>query len=195
MANPGKWLGMKYPDSDLVGLLFRHARPKTPGLLAIDVGCGAGRHLKLLEEMGYQAIGVELDSQAHQYATANGFTVYQAEAAQFVPPRPPTLAIGWGFMMMTHAGPAIIAAWRPEIVVADWRTRNNTCYSWQGNQPLEHGGVRLHNPSHLLHGQTYCFHDLDECHLPGYTRLACQTITKNNGGEVNEWYQTVHVRS
>ncbi|MGH7586384.1 MAG: class I SAM-dependent methyltransferase, partial [Gemmatimonadales bacterium] len=56
-----------YPHRDdaeaeqLVGLLA-HTLPWRPGLLALDVGCGAGRHMVALERAGARAIGLDLSA-------------------------------------------------------------------------------------------------------------------------------------
>jgi SAM-dependent methyltransferase len=56
-----------YPHRDdaeaeqLVGLLARTV-PWPPGLRALDVGCGAGRHMAALERAGARAIGLDLSA-------------------------------------------------------------------------------------------------------------------------------------
>ena len=195
MANPVKWVGMKYPDSDLVSLLYRHARPSPAnrGAAAVDVGCGAGRHLRVLEDLGYAAIGLDSDPTMCRQARQNGFSVEELDAREFRPGAPLALAVGWGFMMLLRDGPALLASWAPAIVVADWRSHGNSCLRWPGNQAQPDGAVLLRNPGHVLHEQTYYFHELDACQLPGYRRIAWQQVTKRSAEETNEWFQTVHV--
>lgn len=195
MSNPTKWYGLKYPDSDLVGLVFRFARPSAPGQPAIDVGCGPGRHVKLLAEVGYDACGLDNDPKMIEQATANGQSARVADLITFRPAEPPGLVVGWGLMMLVPDAPALLAAWQPGCVIADWRTEHNTCLTWPGNQKLPDGRTLLSQPGHTLDGQQYFFHTLVECEIPGYQRVHWQRVTKTTAGETNDWYQTVHRRA
>ncbi len=49
---------LSYPDENLVRILHRHLNSiKRPGpLKAVDLGCGSGRHLKLLGESGISSV-------------------------------------------------------------------------------------------------------------------------------------------
>lgn len=223
-ANPKAWRGLRYPDSDLVGLLMRHARPgrdlpaasgfaacatlgdpmhgraaenETGSVLrptALDAGCGAGRHVRLLEELGFQATGIDCDPEMIEAAGRNGQNVQLADARDYRPGASLDLAVCWGFMMVVPDGPAIAASWSPKIIIADWRPRSNSCYQWTGNQQIGGGAVRLHQPGHLLHGLTYYFHDLPECVIPGYDRIHWQHVTRRTASETNEWIQAVYRR-
>ncbi len=50
-----------YPDENLVRLLRKNPRLGSPaGLTAVDLGCGSGRHLRLLADMGIRkTIGID----------------------------------------------------------------------------------------------------------------------------------------
>ena len=54
---------LTYPDENLVRLIKKNLQdhPKNEGLTALDLGCGSGRHLKLLDDMGFENI-IGLDS-------------------------------------------------------------------------------------------------------------------------------------
>jgi SAM-dependent methyltransferase len=195
MANPTKWYGMKYPDGELVGLLFRFARPESAGLTAVDVGCGAGRHVRLLDELGYAAVGLDSDPKMVEQARHNGVAASAGDVAAFRPEPPPHLVVAWGLMMLVKDAPAIIGSWRPAVVIADWRSENNDCLNWPGNQPQADGSIILGQPGHTLDGQRYFFHRLEQCELPGYRRVHWQRLAKTTSAERNEWYQTVHRRS
>ncbi|MDD4891188.1 MAG: class I SAM-dependent methyltransferase [Phycisphaerae bacterium] len=194
MANPAKWYGMKYPDGELVGLAFRFARPSGPGLSAIDIGCGSGRHVKLLADLGYAALGLDNDPKMVEQAIANGQQAQVADLTTFRPADRPHLAVAWGLMMLVSDAPKLIAALAPQLVIADWRTEHNSCLRWPANEQLPDGRVLLRQPGHTLDSQQYFFHTLAECEIPGYERVYWQRLTKTNDAEVNDWYQTVHRR-
>ena len=196
--NPSAWRGLKYPDSELVGLLYRFARPGRDvpaGAAALDVACGPGRHVRLLQELGYDALGLDADADMVATARANGVPVEHVDAAAYPPVAPPALVVCWGFMMLVPQGRALIASWRPQLVIADWRTPGNDCYRWPINQRQPDGGLRLSRPDHTLDGQVYYFHTAETAQLPGYERVWCQTLTKLAGDERHEWLQTVHRRT
>lgn len=199
-TNPTVWRGLKYPDSDLVGLIYRFARPgrDVPGdaPFALDVGCGPGRHVRLLDEVGYRAAGIDADPEMCACCRDNGVHAVLADAAAYQPPEPPALVLCWGFMMLVPDGPEIIARWRPQIVIADWRTPQNSCFQWPGNEAMagHPGWVRFRNPGHTLDGEIYRSHTLADCAIPEYDRLHWQQITRSTEGECNDWYQTVHRR-
>ena len=198
--NPTAWRGMKYPDSDLVGLVFRFARPgrdlSADRPRAIDVGCGPGRHVRFLTEVGFRAYGIDFDPEMCATARQNGVEVTLVAAHEHTPPAPLSLAVCWGVMMLLPDCPALVARWQPEIVIADWRTAGNSCFRWPGNTPVPErpGWVRLHQPSHILHGDEYRSHERSECEIPGYERIHWQRVARQTADEQHEWWQTVHRR-
>ena len=194
MANPQKWYGMKYPDSELVGMLFRFARPTEPHQTAIDAGCGPGRHVRLLLDLGYSACGVEADEKMVEMARQNGLEVHHARLEEFRPPAPPDLVVAWGLVMLVPGATRIIADWKPKTVIVDWRCADSQCASWPGNAVQPNGSILLRQPGHTLDGQTYFFHRLEDCELPGYERIHWQRLTKTTAAETNDWFQTVHRR-
>jgi SAM-dependent methyltransferase len=194
MANPQKWYGLKYPDSELVGLAFRFARPPSAGLAALDAGCGPGRHVQFLAELGYRATGIDSDPKMVELARQNGVEAVQADFHQFKPAERPHLVVAWGLVMLARSTPAILASWQPELIIMDWRSEGNRCLTWRGNERTPDGAVVLRKHGHVLDGQKYYFHSLVECEVPGYKRLHWQKLTKATEDESNEWYQTVHQR-
>lgn len=54
---------LRYPDEHVVRWLsfVQGKRPARPGDLALDVGYGQGRHLRLLSQFGYVANGIDLN--------------------------------------------------------------------------------------------------------------------------------------
>ena len=67
---------LHYPDENLVRLIKKNIPAGTPpaGLVAVDLGCGSGRHLKLLGDLGFQrAVGMDSSMNA-LLLTKNNFT-------------------------------------------------------------------------------------------------------------------------
>jgi SAM-dependent methyltransferase len=196
VANPAAWKGLRYPDSDLVGLVYRFALPgrhvRVAQPRAVDVACGPGRHVRLLNEVGYKALGIDSDAEMCRTATENGVDAILADVSSYRPAEPPSLAVCWGLTMLIRSLPDLIAAWQPEFIILDWRTPANSCLQWESNQRLDSGAVRLNRPGHVLHGQEYFFYDLPGCQIPGYERLHWQRVTRSTHEECNEWFQTVH---
>lgn len=63
---------LSYPDENLVRMLAGHMRENGRSLTAADIGCGAGRHIRLLREMGAErAVGI--DSSPNALAAAGSF--------------------------------------------------------------------------------------------------------------------------
>jgi SAM-dependent methyltransferase len=189
---------MRYPDSELVGLVYRFALPgrhvTAPQPRAIDVACGPGRHVRFLSEVGYRAFGIDSDTEMCRTAVENGVEAAQADVCTYHPTEPLALAVCWGLTMLIRELPSLLAAWQPQFAILDWRTPANSCIQWPGNQRLGSGAVRLNNPGHVLHQQEYFFYELDDCQIPGYERLHWQRITRFANDECNEWFQTVHRR-
>lgn len=193
---PRAWQGLKYPDSDLVGLLYRYARPgrdvPAESPRAIDVGCGPGRHVKLLADLGYQALGLDNDEEMCRIARSNGVKVICGPAQHYHPPQAPDVVVAWGFMMLVANGPQLVASWGPTIAVVNWRSPANTFFGFAENITLPSGAVRVQRTGHTLDGQEMFAHDLTACQIPGYQRIHDQLVTRTTDGEQHAWYQTVH---
>lgn len=67
---------LTYPDENLVRILKKRITLKdAPSLNAIDIGCGSGRHLQLLTDLGIDMIfGSDLSYQALTICQKNRFT-------------------------------------------------------------------------------------------------------------------------
>lgn len=198
LANPVAWRGLRYPDSDLVGLIYRFARPgrdfPEPRPRAVDVACGPGRHVRLLEEVGFDAVGIDNDPQMCETALANGVSAQCVDLRGFDPGKSLALAVCWGITMLIPDLPKIVAGWGARVIIADWRTPDNTCLQWRGNTMLANGAVRLRREGHVLDGQEYFFFEPQACQFPGYQRRHWQKVSRTApDGEHNVWLQSVHV--
>jgi 2-polyprenyl-3-methyl-5-hydroxy-6-metoxy-1,4-benzoquinol methylase len=58
---------------------------KTTGGTALDIGCAAGYFLQILQEMGWQAEGIELEREMRGTVSDKGFTVYDTPLEFFEP--------------------------------------------------------------------------------------------------------------
>lgn len=196
-TNSEKWYGLKYPDSDLVGLVMKYARPNEDDI-AIDIGCGTGRHIKFLNEIGYNAFGIDADKDMIEGCKKNGVKAYQTKLEDFKTDKKIKLAIGWGLsmcMLTYHKDnlrkmlPEIINA---EYVILDWRTKGNSFCQFEDNTILPTGEIIINKKGHTLEGIRYSAFDREECVLEGYEIIANQKITKELDGDINEWYQIVY---
>jgi len=60
-----------------VGGQIRHLAHPKPGSRLLDVGCGAGRFLRVAAELGYEPLGLDPDEKAVAAARSTGFDVRQ----------------------------------------------------------------------------------------------------------------------
>jgi SAM-dependent methyltransferase len=68
--------GSQALPSDLVSLIHRFARPghdfEASMPLAIDAGCGPDRHVRLLQDIGFRAVGIDDDPEMCAVAPQDG---------------------------------------------------------------------------------------------------------------------------
>ena len=204
-ASPSAWRRFDFPDANLCDLVQRFVTP--PGGLAIDLGCGNGRHAKYLAEHGFDAIGVESDPDMLAACAMTGVRTFAGKLEEFQLPSPPRLVLAWGLMMLSAIDDCErrVAALGGEWVIADWRTPGNTFLDGAETRS-EGGGVRavvVRRPGHHLDGLRYRVFDESACELPGYERVHLQRcrieergtpLAGTDGWEVHEWWQTAHRR-
>ena len=199
----GAWRGLRWPDSDVISLACRSGAERAGN--AVVIGCGNGRHVRALCELGWNACGVEPDPTMLESARANGVTVHAmtlehfsgsaiAEALQ------PSLVLAWGILMMDIVDRPIerIAALDSEWVIANWRSEANSFLS-STREPVVFGDdgiarIEIEKAGHHLDGVKYLITREDACHLPGYERTILRhlTLRDDTSGETNAWYQTAH---
>lgn len=74
-----------------------------PKARAIDLGCGRGEWLELAGELGFEAVGVDLNAGMLAAAKANGFEVEQADVIEFLERQPEASAlVVSGFHIAEH---------------------------------------------------------------------------------------------
>lgn len=195
--NPKKWTGMKYPDSELVGLVMKYVRPNMEkGDIGIDIGCGPGRHIKLLEEVGFDAFGVDIDPNMIETCKSNGVKAYIGDLNEFKYEYEVKVVTSWGLNMVTpNVVSSIVKNINPEFLVMDWRSKeDNSCYNFSENTIIDKNIVLIRKENHVLDGLEYIFHEEDDLNIDGYELVYCQKLVKDNGDEKYGWYQTVHKR-
>lgn len=192
--NPKKWSGLKYPDSDLISLIMKHVDPIDRDGIAIDIGCGAGRHVKLLNDIGFDAFGIDSDSSMINICKNNGINAFVSDITKFKYDKPIKLVIGWGLNMLVENVNEIIANnLSPEYLIMDWRSPDdNSCYNFNDNIFITEKKVIIKKENHTLNNLEYIFHRKEDCIVPGYELVYMQKISKKNDLETNSWYQTVH---
>lgn len=141
------------------------ARKRTGGGAALDLGCGRGEWLALLEDNGIEACGVDTNEGQLAAARERGLAVIAADGLQYLRDQPDAhFAAVTAFHLFEHLPFAELAEWLVEI-----------------QRILKPGGVLIAetpNPENILVG-AYSFH-LDPTHtrpLPsGVLALLCETI-------------------
>jgi SAM-dependent methyltransferase len=98
---------LAYPDENLVRMLQRHLNSiEFPGLLkAIDLGCGSGRHLKLLDESGISSVtGIDNSFNALRICREN-YRSYLLQSDNLDLPVKESsidIAVAWGSLHYNH---------------------------------------------------------------------------------------------
>lgn len=141
------------------------ARKRTGGGAALDLGCGRGEWLALLEDNGMEAWGVDTNEGQLAAARERGLAVIAADGLQYLRDQPDDrFAVVSAFHLFEHLPFAELAEWLVEI-----------------ERILKPGGVLIAetpNPENILVG-AYSFH-LDPTHtrpLPkGVLALLCETV-------------------
>lgn len=184
------WRGLKYPDSDLVALIARTV-PNRSGL-AIDIGCGSGRHTRMLSDFGFDALGIESDPISHEIALGNGVNAVCCGLEDFRPSARPTLVVAWGLAPLgnVEAFGQSVARLQADFIVCDWRTPDNSFIRFPETERHTVNTVTVRRKGHVLDGLHYRYHTAEACRIPGYERLLMRTVTKREGEEINEWFQT-----
>lgn len=191
-----KWIGLRYPDSDLVSLLYRAIPISERKGNAIDVGCGSGRHVSLLNDFGFSTIGIESDVESYEMARSNNINVIKASLENYIAKDPIKLMLFWG---VTPLGNVVdikseMTKFKPKYIVCDWRTPLNSFLNFPANSKLGNKEVIVRQKDHTLDGLHYRYHDRIDLDIEGYKKTLFRTITKEDTEEVHQWYHTVYER-
>ena len=66
--------------AEYLRILLRHFVPKPTGKKAVDIGCGTGATLALLEQHGFAATGIDMSNIAAEYVRQKGLSVTIGQA-------------------------------------------------------------------------------------------------------------------
>lgn len=96
---------LTYPDENLVRMVNHYQRKTllTKGAIALDLGCGSGRHIPFLQAMGYRVIAldfVDLDQvqkNLQPFRQEHSLAIIQANASQLpLAPNSVDVVVAWG---------------------------------------------------------------------------------------------------
>ncbi|MEO8207364.1 MAG: class I SAM-dependent methyltransferase, partial [Chthoniobacterales bacterium] len=198
---------MLYPDERATAIVARHFSPreKNAGKRALDVGCGGGRHLKLLLDFGFDTYGLDYIEEAcvearSLFESAPGFReVRQAdlrnsgfEEGSF------DLILAWGVVFLRpldelRADLLILRKLlKPGgVLAATFRTKANWFYGL--GEPVSPHTFRLDDRAKDYRDMIFTFLDLPEVETAlqeaglGITTWEKVELTKGNGKELNSW--------
>lgn len=95
-----------YPDENLVRLLRPYLEGKTADLMAVDLGCGSGRHIRLMKELGIGSVlGLDNSFEALRLCRDLGLDAVRGEMTK-VPLESSSvdIAVAWGSLHYSPKG-------------------------------------------------------------------------------------------
>jgi ubiquinone/menaquinone biosynthesis C-methylase UbiE len=97
---------LSYPDENLVRMLHRHLNSigTMNSLKAVDLGCGSGRHLKLLVESGISSVtGIDNSFNALRICRKNYSSLLQSDNLDLpIKEKSIDIAVAWGSLHYNH---------------------------------------------------------------------------------------------
>lgn len=137
----------------------------------LDIGCGRGEWLKLLEENGFQAVGVDLNGEMIDHCRVNGLQAYHSDALAWLSAQPDeSLAVVSAFHVVEHLPFDVLF----QLIE-------------QARRALIPGGLLVletPNPENVLVGSHTFYHDFS--HRNPVTPVSLQFLLEYQGFAVNE---------
>ena len=200
-----------YPDERLVALLARRFAADGggggEGRRALDVGFGAGRHLRLLLDLGFETHGIEYTPEALEAAResldpdtlARVASLSLADYRRFRPPAPFDVVVAWGVLPHSEYGDLAADLGSLGALLADggrlfvnFRTRDNWFHGL--GEPLGEHSWLLDARAREYEGLVYSFvSGLDDVRAlvarSGLELVAAERLElwKANATERNGW--------
>ncbi|MFP4544856.1 MAG: class I SAM-dependent DNA methyltransferase [Candidatus Kapaibacterium sp.] len=198
-----------YPDDRVAAMVLKHLGPN-PGN-ALDIGCGSGRHLRLMADCGYQAYGIDIVDTAVKYSESlkkqypNIRHVYLKEILNYNPDIKFDLILAWGvlFLSRKHEIRArlnkINSFMNPgAALICNFRTYDNWFYGL--GREIERGFFILDDRAGPYSEMYYHFFKPEEVNEllkeAGFDIRSTEYLQlyKNNMKEKNSWYITYVIK-
>jgi SAM-dependent methyltransferase len=198
-----------YPDERVVSFLARRFPPNSgnESKLALDVGCGSGRHIKLMLDYGFQTLGIDyipesiqiVESTFSEHGRFKGVTLGDFRNHKFQ--HQFDAIVAWG-VIFNAPPPEIVSSLRvlgqlltPNgRMLVNFRTKDNYLYG-KGKQ-IESDCFILDERAGSYKGACYTFTDLAEVEAlvasAGGLKIVNvekTTFLKNNLQELHSWLQ------
>ena len=201
-----------FPDEFVVRFLSNEYKniSDNKNKTAVDFGCGAGRHLNLLQMWGFNTIGVDINSDIFEVATNNfnnlneaNVTLINTSMIDYIKSDNSfDLAILWGTIFIQDRS-SIIRTLRdlrkntnPKgKICLNFRTKNNWFYQL-GHELSDSYYVLDERAGEYSEFKYYFTDEMDLRSIIQESGFSIQTmelnsITKNNGTEHHEWFQLI----
>lgn len=141
-------------------------KKRVDGRVAVDIGCGRGEWLKLLEEQNLSAIGVDMNTEMVKFCQSQSLVAVEADALSYLEiQRDNSVALISGFHIVEHIPFDIFFGIVKQIA-----------------RVLEDGGIAIFetpNPENILVGSHYFYHDFS--HKNPVTPLSLSFLFKYHG--------------
>lgn len=167
---------LRYPDERLVALFARHFG--TSGRISrgwgLDIGCGGGRHLALLEDLGFEVAGIDYTAKAIEVtrtAFAQRSSNWKLAVAELAEAERPDAAfavvIAWGVLFLKSRDEVLAdlrhirSLLQPDgLLFANFRGREN--WLWGLGETIEPDTFLLDDRAKEYAGLLYYFTDMAE---------------------------------
>lgn len=165
----------KYPDDRVVANVIRfvHSLKKSDLILrGLDVGCGVGRHMRLLQDLGFDAYGIEYASNVcdivlSNFPTLKAANIYCGDYRFYDFEFSFDLIIAWGVIFQSKKSSVLANLLKLKQIlnpkgqlIVNFRTRNNWFYGL--GEEIEKDTYLIDSRGENYEGYIYSFFDKAE---------------------------------
>lgn len=196
-----------YPDTDVVRLVSRYRSQIGDRVgRALDIGCGSGRHVKLLIEKNFHTVGLDFSTAAvdvanETFSNVPGFEkVLHADYRTYDFPHRFDVVLAWGVVFLVPPSQMIANLKRmlelctdEGVVLFDLRTKDNWFYGL--GQEIEEDSFMLDHRAGPYEGLLYSFFTPERARNlisdAGGKILSMEhsSFTKDSMQQTNSWLQ------